>query len=236
METEHLFLTHEQAIKAIQLDFRGYGPQPMLFCQVLRTLCADELPFKRDPAADAVWVGGAGQGKMRRLEGSALVEFMCALLDEADPDSHTLAMLCRQVFQAPCEATRDSAGCRGILIQIDMTSFQCVQCGHCCSRLDYHDGITADDVARLRELDRGDILKWIGITRKQNGQTGYRIWVTPGTNQFAVPCPFLKPGPSPDTRICSIHEVKPSVCRNYPVSRKHALMTGCPGFDKKAGL
>jgi uncharacterized membrane protein YhaH (DUF805 family) len=57
------------------------------------------------------------------------------------------------------------------------------------------------------------------------------FWVIPGTNEFAPSCPFLKRGGSPHQWICSIHDVKPDICRNYPVSRKHALMTGCPGFD-----
>ena len=31
--------------------------------------------------------------------------------------------------------------------------------------------------------------------------------------------------------VCTIQDVKPGICRQYPSSRKHAVMTGCPGFQ-----
>lgn len=55
----------------------------------------------------------------------------------------------------------------------------------------------------------------------------------PGKNQLADTCPFLKKIPAENRWVCKIHDIKPAICRRYPVSRKHAVMTGCPGFDKK---
>jgi Fe-S-cluster containining protein len=52
----------------------------------------------------------------------------------------------------------------------------------------------------------------------------------PGTREFAEACPFLQQKPAENRWICRIHNVKPQICRNYPVSRKHAVMTGCSGF------
>ncbi|OQY08333.1 MAG: hypothetical protein B6I22_00910 [Desulfobacteraceae bacterium 4572_123] len=51
-------------------------------------------------------------------------------------------------------------------------------------------------------------------------------------NMIHRSCPFLKKIPSENRRLCAIHDIKPAICRQYPVSRKHALITGCPGFDK----
>ena len=77
---------------------------------------------------------------------------------------------------------------------------------------------------------RDDVLKWVGVYRNDRNRTVYRIWTIPGTRRLASVCPFLEHEPTENHWLCQIHEVKPTICRNYPVSRKHALMTGCPGF------
>ena len=236
MEQEHLFLTLPQAVTAICLDFRGYGPQPMLFCEVLRTLFGSEISYKRDPEREGLWISDTRGGPMRWLEGNDLVERICRLITEADLRNRigpeTMATICRQVFQASCQAAKSPGnGQWRIRVHTDMSAFECRQCGQCCRQLDYRNGITAEDVARLEALGRMDILEWVRPVRTAQGDIVYRIWVTPGTNRFAHPCPFLKRGSSRDRWICSIHDVKPHICSNYPVSRKHAVMTGCPGFD-----
>jgi len=231
MENESLFLTSEQVLKAVCLDFRGYGPQPMLFCEVLRAIFGDDVAYRRETGKDGLWISMAGQHRMRWLEGVELIEFMCKAVTEARLTEDVLASICRRVFQTPCQP-ETCAGLSGIRVQMDMESFSCHQCGRCCSQLDYHDGITAEDMKRLKELGREDVLKWVGVSKTSAGQTGYRMWLRPGTNAYAHPCPFLKQGPTNEQRLCAIHDVKPQICRNYPVSRKHALMTGCPGFVK----
>lgn len=234
MEQEGLFLTVEQALNAVCLDFRGYGPQPMLFCQVLRTIHGDDVIVQREPHQSGLWISSPGERRMRWLEGAELAGFMCAQVTRAALAPAQLASVCRQVFQAPCHAARDPAtGQPGVWIATGMAAFHCRQCGRCCLKLDYRDGLTAGDMARLHALGRDDILKWVGVSKGPDGRETYRIWVVPGTNQFALPCPFLKRGPSASHWLCRIHEVKPRICRNYPVSRKHARMTGCPGFDKR---
>jgi Fe-S-cluster containining protein len=233
---QDLFLTFPQAVTAITLDFRGYGPQTMLFCEVLRTLFGSEITYKRESGKEGLWISDTRHGPMQWLEGNDLVAYMCRRVAEAvlnrGIEPRTMAVLCRQIFQTPCRAAEDpGTGRWGIRVETDMSAFECRQCGQCCRQLDYRDGITAEDVSRLERLGRDDILAWVRPVRAATGDIVYRIWVRPGTNRFAHPCPFLKIGPAPDCRICSIHEVKPQICRNYPVSRKHARMTGCPGFD-----
>ncbi|RJQ65207.1 MAG: YkgJ family cysteine cluster protein [Desulfobacteraceae bacterium] len=231
MTREGIFLTSQEALRAVRLDFRGYGAQPMLFCEILRMVFGPDRLYQREPGKEGLWIA-EGLQRMRWLEGSELIEYMCTILNEAELPPDRLAALCRLVFQAPCRPEDHSeTGRAGIRVQTDMEAFACRQCGQCCRSLAYHDGITAQDVAKLKECGRLDILEWVGQTQTAEGQTVYRIWITPGSNQFAVLCPFLKSGPSPERWLCSIHDVKPTICRNYPVSRKHALMTGCPGFD-----
>lgn len=233
MEPHSLFLTRDQALKAICLDFRGYDPQPMLFCEVLRTICQDQFNYSREPGKEGVWVSEENHHRMRWLEGAELVEFMCAAVTGALLVPDQLTALCRLVFQAPCRAGRcPDTGRSGVWVQTGMETFACRQCGQCCTQLKYHDGVTADDIQRLVDLQRDDVLKWVGRTGTGSGETVYRIWVIPGTNRYAPICPFLCNGPSSGQRLCAIHDVKPQVCRHYPVSRKHAMMTGCPGFDR----
>jgi len=235
MTQAHLFLTLSQALTAICLDFRGYAPQTMLFCEVLRALNAPGVKYLREPGKAGLWLSYGNQGKMRWLEGADLVAFMCRQVKEANLDPEHLAVICRMVFQTLCHTTRHpDTDQPGIMVKTDMTAFQCRQCGQCCRQLDYRDGMTQADAERLKEIGRTDILAWVRTARTSGGDIAHRIWVIPGTNEFAPTCPFLKRGASPQRWICSIHEVKPDICRHYPVSRKHALMTGCPGFDISA--
>jgi Fe-S-cluster containining protein len=72
---------------------------------------------------------------------------------------------------------------------------------------------------------------WVGVFDKKDSEPVYRIWMKPGTREFADSCPFLIQSPAEKQHwICRIHDVKPEICRQYPVSRKHGIMTGCRGF------
>lgn len=232
-ETTPILLTIDQAVDAICLDFRGYDPQPMLFCEVLRTVHGGRLIYKRESGQAGLWISGGHHGKMQWLEGKVLIDYMCDTVTDADLAAADLAVLCGKVFQAPCRAVPDpKTGRTGIEVRPDMTGFSCKQCGRCCSRLDYHSGVTSEDVARLGALGRTDVLKWIGRGKDSSGRMVYRMWVAPETRRpVSGPCPFLKQGDTNEHHICTIHDVKPTVCRNYPLSRKHAVMTGCPGFE-----
>jgi Fe-S-cluster containining protein len=118
----------------------------------------------------------------------------------------------------------------GVRIETGMHLFTCRQCGQCCRFLDYRNEVGPADVARWRTMGRSDILRWVGVYRRNDAQPVYRIWVDPATGQPAAFCPFLKSNASGNRWVCGIHEVKPEICRQYPTSRKHARMTGCHGF------
>lgn len=228
MEKDTLFLTIDQILDAIRRDFMQYEPQVLLFAEILRLINHDPSAFKREAGEDGIWIRLPGCHHMRFLQGTALVDYMCALIgrlkDRADPA--LMADLAGRVFQTRVR----QAGPDGFGIETGMERFACRQCGRCCRDLDYHAEVTVEDVARWRTLDRADILKWVGVTRHRDGRETYRIWVVPGTNRFAEPCPFLKKIPTRHAWQCRIHEIKPLICRAYPVSKKHALMTGCSGF------
>jgi Fe-S-cluster containining protein len=104
--------------------------------------------------------------------------------------------------------------------------FSCLQCGHCCLGLGSELSATAEDVALWEENGRDDILAWVD----EVASGIYDIWIHPRTGEDVKRCPWLRKLPGQEKFICRIQDMKPEVCRNYPVSRKHAESTGCKGL------
>lgn len=231
-EKDSLFLTIDQAVNAVCLDFHQYGPQMLLFCEIMPLISGGRTVVKEDIRKNGAWISVSGQKHMRWMQWAQLVDHLCASLKNADISPELLASVCARVFQARAYPEIDpGSGRQGIRIETGMERYHCRQCGRCCRVLDYRNELTEADVQTWREQGRTDILKWVGVFRGENGKTVYRIWMIPGTRKMADTCPFLKKIPSQNRWVCKIHQVKPAICRQYPVTRKHALMTGCPGFD-----
>ncbi len=229
-----ILLTIEQAKESVCFDLRQYGPQILLFCEILRLMLPEDVALENDIQKGGVWISTSAPGRhMRWLAGEELVTYLCETLASTDLDLEKLALICSRVFQSRVvpEVNRET-GLTGLRIATGMEAFHCRQCGRCCTFLDYHAEITPEDVRRWEALERTDILEWVGQTRTIEGQITYQVWMVPGTRQLAQTCPFLHEIPSENRRVCRIHEVKPAICRNYPVSRKHARMTGCRGFEQ----
>jgi Fe-S-cluster containining protein len=232
-EKESIFLTREQAIDAVCLDFRQYEPQILLFSEIIRVISAEGMVASREMGKEGLWINQTGRRNMRWFEGTELIDILCKTLLKANPDPELLSAVCTRVFQTRAFPAEDPAtGQTGIRVLTGMEDFHCQQCGECCRTLDYHNEISKEDVNRWKRLERVDILEWVGVFKKSNQGTAYRIWIKPGTREFADICPFLQKKPTENRWICQIHDVKPRICRQYPVSRKHAIMTGCPGFQK----
>lgn len=235
MEHQSIFLSLDEAIEAVQIDFRQYAPQWMLFSSVLKLITGQKAYIAAEPAGNGAWLHEEGRPAMRWLEGPALIDYMCRTMAGTHWTPELLASVCSRVFQNRAVVDTDTRnGNRGIRIHTGMEAFKCRQCGRCCRDLDYHNELAAEDVDRWNVLGRKDILNWVGIFKTgERETTHYRIWMTPDTRELAEVCPFLKKVPTENRWICSIHDVKPAICRNYPVSRKHATMTGCPGFTPR---
>ena len=233
MPADSIFLTVEKALAAVCRDLRQYETQLLLVCELLRILPNGPGTLYRKSGAGGVWIKQAGSSKMRWLEGAKLIEFACHTLNTANLDAQALTAVCRRVFRTRAAAAVDpETGAEGIRIDTGMEGFSCRQCGACCRKLNYSRELTAADVQRWREQGRTDILKWAGTAADPSGQTVYRMWVSPGTCRVAEKCPFLIRVAHENRWKCGIQDTKPQICRSYPMSRKHALMTGCPGFEK----
>jgi len=233
---DSIFLTHAQAVAAICRDFRQHEPQILLFNGLAGLLSHQGILARTERDKSGMWLRMPGERRMDWHEGADLVEAMCRIMSQVPLDDELLAAACSRVFQAKAHPASDPAtGRRGIRIPTEMKDFVCRQCGRCCRTLDYHSEISPSDVAMWRRLKREDILAWVGVFKADESEPVYRIWMQPGTRQFADTCPFLQKAPERNRWICRIHDVKPQICREYPISRKHALMTGCPGFSPATG-
>ncbi len=237
MEKESIFLTTHEAVEAIICDFRQYDAQIVLFAGILPLITDNRIHLKRDHRKTGAWVNRTGKSQMKWLDGPELVEYMCNAIHQTPWDPELLASVCARVFRTrsiPHENT--SKGHTGVLIETDMEAFHCRQCGFCCRFLDYHNEVTAEDVALWKASKRNDILKWVHEITVDGEPRGYRAWVVPSTQKQAEACPFLEKAKGLQLWRCRIHDVKPAICRQYPLSRKHAVMSGCSGFkglDKK---
>ncbi|MBW1789011.1 MAG: YkgJ family cysteine cluster protein [Deltaproteobacteria bacterium] len=232
-EKETLFLTLEQALEAVRADFHQYDPQIMLLCQTLRLISDGRIATKREPGKNGAWIGEAGRQNMHWLDGPELVRYVCETLDMVALERELMASVCARVFHTRSYADREAeTGRTGIRVETGMEDYVCSRCGQCCRTLDYHQELTSTDVARWRETGRDDILAWVRIIEREGREPAYRIWAYPETNRVAEICPFLKREAGENKWGCSIHDARPGICRQYPLSRKHAFMTGCIGFSK----
>jgi len=227
-----IFLAPQEAVQAVCEDFRQYEPQVLLFSELVSVVSDGRMVAQREPGKDGLWMRLPGKSKMRWMEGDELIAFMCELVSQAQHDLKTLAAICGRVFRTTAQLQTDQdTKTAGILLSTGMQDFTCKQCGHCCQTLIYHDSLTPEDVDAWKQSGRNDILEWVGVFPKKGAETIYRVWMKPGTRDFVRGCPFLYKNPHENIWYCRIQDVKPKFCRQYPLSRKHALMTGCPGFN-----
>jgi hypothetical protein len=227
-----IFLTPVQAVDAVALDFQAYGPQPDLFRRIAPLILGNRC---RITAGNEK---GSGVSVLRGTSFDPVADhhlgfYLIHVLETGPPDLLTLADICKQVFQTPAIAGHDRTGTvSGIWVHVRMDRFICRQCGQCCRTLDYETGCEKSDIRRWQDIGRTDILAWVQPRNTVTGDSGpaYRIWVNPNTGETARTCPWLAPCPDhADRFICTIHSIKPEVCRQYPFTAKHAAMTGCTG-------
>ncbi len=229
-----IFLTREEAVNAIRLDLQQYESQTGLLCELFPVVMGENAVVVSDSDHHRVWVKQAARGPMRQVSSDALADIIFRRLDPESTSIDRLAELCSRVFKEPAVAGFDRDTKReGVWLETGMEGYTCRQCGQCCLMLDYHLECTANDYQRWQDLGRDDILKWVRCLQPDKRAAVYRIWFEPGTEGPARVCPFLQKVSGGEKRVCRIHAVKPEICRQYPFTRKHALMTGCRGFRKE---
>jgi Fe-S-cluster containining protein len=231
-ERKKFFLTLDEARDAIACDFFQYPDQLKLLASLVPLVFGDDAYLIQEPNGRKVWLKSSRLKKPTPLPVDQLGEFILKQLDRQLPTLEHMARICTRVFQTPVMPARSKNGqsLPGLWVQSGMDDFVCLQCGRCCRKLTYKDGCTVADYRRWVELGRTDILAWVGTVKQDGVVAACRIWMVPGTNRYADSCPWLKRGDNPTRYICTIHDVRPTICRQYPGTRKHARMTGCRAF------
>jgi Fe-S-cluster containining protein len=231
-ERLRIFLSRKEILAAIRADFHQYAPQTLLFLELFPLVFGERAVISGTSYGEHLWMAERGQ-KMFQISPLDLGIRLCDELEQTRPPLEVLAAVCRRVFRTVAQpGGSDRSGEPGIWLLTDMEDFSCRQCGHCCRNLDYYDQLTEADYNRWQELGRTDILKTVRRVKMANDTFAYRMWERTGSGQTVSPCPWLHKIPTQNRWDCRIHEVRPEICRQYPGSRKHAEMTGCPGFKK----
>lgn len=84
---------------------------------------------------------------------------------------------------------------------------KCLGCGRCCEAFGGRLQASRGDLERWRRLGRHDLLRRVN-------RLGW-IWVDPESGRLEKRCPFLQ-RTSEETARCTIHAIKPDICRAYP--------------------
>jgi Fe-S-cluster containining protein len=100
----------------------------------------------------------------------------------------------------------------------------CTQCGKCCEKYGAGSGLGSATEADLERLDyRPDVLRYISLGD---------LWISPVTGEETRRCPWLRKLPNQDKFKCRIHDVRPDVCRNYPVDVEQMIRDGCEMLEE----
>ncbi len=104
-------------------------------------------------------------------------------------------------------------------------NFECKQCGRCC--LLYGSCLPAfpKDLELWEKEGRDDILAWVEFPGD--------LWTNQENHKEVDRCPWLRKFPNKNKYYCRIYDVRPEVCRKYPVDKEQALHDKCPGCSKK---
>jgi Fe-S-cluster containining protein len=93
----------------------------------------------------------------------------------------------------------------------------CSNCGKCCTNTSYMGTLQADgeDVKRWEREGRDDILRYVSVLGPDENPWG-DLWVD-SENDFVekLRCPFVRKVRNSNRYLCSIHETRPQVCRDY---------------------
>ena len=226
---EKTFLTLSQAVGALAEDFRQYGPQPHMCHEIGPMILKDDFKTGMFNQQKRAWIARSGCFPEEPVADEAMGFYLIHMLETNKICAKDMAKICGRVFEAPALAG-EQGGEPGIWVRSQMAGFACKRCGHCCTGLG--NTCTTEDYRLWERLGRTDILAWVKPEPSGGNGIQYRIWVDPQTGTETDSCPFLGKQSGKKGFFCTIQEVKPRVCREYPFTRKHARLTGCPGFDE----
>ena len=97
----------------------------------------------------------------------------------------------------------------------------CTHCGKCCLKKGDNWLGSATEADLLLWLIRApEVLDYVGGNRCD-------LWVSPETGKKMQSCPWLDKLPSQEKYECQIHDVRPEVCRDYPIDFDQMIDLDC---------
>lgn len=109
--------------------------------------------------------------------------------------------------------------------------FRCKRCGICCEKCGSTLSATQADVDLWKREGREDIIQWADPIIVGDGIIiGYDLWCNPETGELVRRCPWLRKVKGKPVYKCLIYDVRPEVCRSYPISEEHVKRDNCPGY------
>ena len=117
--------------------------------------------------------------------------------------------------------------------------FECTQCGHCCMAMGGGLDTIREDSEDYKRLETDERVipylenGYIYGTRDFADSFGVGIvdlWVGLVSGEDCHRCPFVRKKPNKNEYNCTIRDVRPDVCRDYPKDLEHARSTGCRGL------
>jgi len=229
-ENEKIFLSPKQVLNAIRIDFKQYDSQFDLFQELCPIITDNRNIVIKDGKNACMLITRGRKSEVRRMNVHDLGDYLFTTLNEKTYPLSIIADICSKAFQIKTVVgQKDKDGSKGIWIETEMAHFKCRQCGNCCRKLEYRNDCTEEDYRRWEALGRKDIIEKVMIIQSGTRMPVYKIWKEPGTSRLYPECPWLIPSVSKGRYECQIQDVKPEFCRQYPLTRKHAVMTGCKG-------
>lgn len=234
------FLSSENAINEVFLDLTNPDKwyELALFAKVYGfltkgnawpgTKCFNEPTWEER----GIWFKAKGAKKEKFIRAFDFKDVAIDLIPEVLVKTNEIAQAYNWTMWVKASLGKGADGENGIWIATEMEKFKCVQCGNCCRNLfdAYSTSVDIDELNRWRSEERWDILRWVSIY-ELSGETAFGdLWISPNTGDEVSRCPWLRKLPKQEKYKCRIHGTKPAHCRNYPISKKHALTTECKGF------
>jgi Fe-S-cluster containining protein len=98
----------------------------------------------------------------------------------------------------------------------------CNQCGKCCLKYNGDDWLGSATEADMLFwlMRRPEVLDYVdGIL--------HSLWTSPVTGEKMQRCPWLRKLPRQEKYTCRIHNVRPEVCRDYPIDVDQMISLDC---------
>lgn len=98
----------------------------------------------------------------------------------------------------------------------------CNQCGKCCLKYNGDDwlGTAAEADMLFWLMRRPEVLDYV------DGKL-HSLWTSPVTGKKMRRCPWLRKLPGRQKYTCRIHNVRPEVCRDYPIDIAQMINLDC---------